>query len=775
MAVVAELQANFLGNTSDLDSAIARTEQGLSGVAQRVGSKMEEIGQKISGLGTKLVTTFGPFAAIFGIAFNKFASFDEAMRNAHSILGTLPDDQAAINQQILDMGSNSRAGPQAVAEAYYNIVSGVADTTVHMDLLSAAIATSEAGNADLMATTAALVGTMNAYGFAAEDAAFVSDVYTRSVQKGVLTMDELAGAMPNVTGIAASMNVPLEEVAASLSFMTTKGISASVASTQLRQAMVSLINPNETMKAAIEELGYASGEALIQELGLVGAMNAIASTSVAADEGLGKVWGSTEAYNAQLQLTTDSADDFINSFTGLEGSVGGFDGALSFINDDLAVTLALMERTTGAIGLLNENLGEVDTSHLQSFIGLNPAIGAATDTLAGTTDAARDIQMDGPAAQIDLLKSKIDELAIVVGETLAPALTDIIDKVEPIVEDFADWAAENPKLVSTIGLIVIGLTTLGAILIPIGGLISMGGTLITGLSWLAGASGLSAVARGFVSAAGGASLITTPLSLIGSVVGGVGSGLASGLGLMYTGLLNATTGFTGMLAAISPLLAPMLLVGAVVAAYVTDFGGFKTAIDETGEAIRDRDFAGAIQGVADAMIAIPMGLAEEIGSWIGLDVEEGLRGWKPVIDGVAGAIDSVASAARDALRDLLGLSEGAATLTVAESPNYTVETDGNVTTITTQSSRNDPDRPTYSVQDATGGMETAGTWALVGEQGPELVQFPSQARVYPHSRSRSLAGDMSGTTINGNVIVYSSADNISDLVDDIQKELNRRA
>ena len=90
------------------------------------------------------------------------------------------------------------------ADAFYDIVSGVSDATTHMAILSNAMKTATAGQADLKATTSAMVGIMNAYSFSADKATFVSDVLTRSVQSGVLTMGELASAMPQVTGLAAS-------------------------------------------------------------------------------------------------------------------------------------------------------------------------------------------------------------------------------------------------------------------------------------------------------------------------------------------------------------------------------------------------------------------------------------------------------------------------------------------------------------------------------------------------------------------------------------------
>jgi hypothetical protein len=45
--------------------------------------------------------------------------------------------------------------------------------------------------------------------------------------------------------------------------------------------MSALMKPNADMKAALQELGFASGEAAIKQLGLVGALQAISGTTTA--------------------------------------------------------------------------------------------------------------------------------------------------------------------------------------------------------------------------------------------------------------------------------------------------------------------------------------------------------------------------------------------------------------------------------------------------------------------------------------------------------------
>jgi TP901 family phage tail tape measure protein len=280
--------------------------------------QIKDAGKSVTSLGQDMIRISAPLVGGFGLAIKSAMDFDRAMTNAAAILGNSRDEMVGLNAEILRIGSESIAGPQAVAEAFYDIVSGVADASLHMDILNQSIALSEAGSASLAASTASLIATMNSYGFAAEDAAFVSDVFTRTVGMGVLTMDELAAAMPSVTGMAAAMGIELDTLGGYMAFMTTKGVSASEASTLLRGAMSALLNPTGDLSKAIREMGYESGEAMVAALGLDGAYAKIREYGDGSFAGL---ITSQEALRAGLILTDQDAKQFFDNFkTGVNGA-----------------------------------------------------------------------------------------------------------------------------------------------------------------------------------------------------------------------------------------------------------------------------------------------------------------------------------------------------------------------------------------------------------------------------------------------------------------------
>lgn len=427
---------------SDVFRAAASEVQGFADGVERTG-------RQIAGFGVGLTAALAPAALGFREATSSAIEFDTSITNIRSLTGDSTEEFAAMRNELLRLGSEAVAGPQAVAAAMYDIASGVADSSVHLAILESAIATSEAGASSLGGTTSALVSIMNSYGYEAEQAAYASDVLTRIVGMGVGTMDEFAAALPVVTGTAAQIDETFGELGAELAFMTTKGFSAGVAATQLRAAMSALLAPNVLMTDALKEIGYETGAAALESLGLVGVYQELMTATGGLDGNLAATVGSIDALQAVIQLTTDDFQAFNTTFQ------EGVDGA---------------------------------------------------------TAAAQAIQRSGAAAQFEVLSAKLEALKIQVGDALLPAMLRLVEMVSPLIDRFAQWAADNPALVAQLGY----LTAAG---LALGGVLTVAGTALT---MIAGAIGV----------------LASPIGLVIVAVGALATAFASDLGGVRT-LANA--------------------------------------------------------------------------------------------------------------------------------------------------------------------------------------------------------------------------------------------
>lgn len=406
-----KIEIDSSGIQSGMSSAAATLKTGLAGM----GDQLRGLGGSIAEFGAKMTAFAAPLALAMAGAAKEATEFASKITNIGAVLGMTSDQMGVLSNQLLAIGGHSRAGPKAVASAFYDIAGGVGDASVRMDILRQSMAVSEAGAADLTVATDGMIAAMNAYSFKADKATFVADVYTQTVGKGVGTMDEFVAAMSPMAGIAAASGVEFNDLGSMMAFMTTKGVGAAQSATSIRAAIVALLNPNETMKVALKASGFESGSAALKMQGLSKTLGALSEAMGGSQDTMAKALGSTEALGAATQLITGDYEKFTTTF---------------------------------AIGL------------------------------DGVTASAQAVQASSPAATFERLQSTVQMLAISMGNALLPVLAKIVEFIKPIIENIGYWIQENPELTGMIAIFATGLVALGPILAVVGGALSAIGVII---------------------------------------------------------------------------------------------------------------------------------------------------------------------------------------------------------------------------------------------------------------------------------------------------------
>ena len=189
-------------------------------------------------------------AAIVGTqALMRYADFENEMTKAAALVGEGGAEvQQQLEQQTREIAKKWAEPVQEVAWATYQALSGAValeDSNRFMDAIGrftkGEFLPDAAQAVDLLTTV------INSYGFAASDAAIVTDKLSETIKYGKITAAQMSESMATVTPIAAAMGVSLDEVLAMLSAMTAQGVNASEATTYLRRAFVEL--GNESGKA----------------------------------------------------------------------------------------------------------------------------------------------------------------------------------------------------------------------------------------------------------------------------------------------------------------------------------------------------------------------------------------------------------------------------------------------------------------------------------------------------------------------------------------------
>jgi TP901 family phage tail tape measure protein len=453
---------------------IIQSDDKASSVLNKLINNLDNAGTKMTKAGMAMTAATLPLAGALGVSVKSAMDFDEAMTNVGAVLGRSRSDMVELNRQVLAIGAASRAGPQAAAEAFYDIVGGVADASAHMAILESSIQTAEAGSADLGATTGALIAIMNSYGYSADQAAFASDVLTRTVGAGVGTMDQFASALPAVTGLANSMGIAFEDVAAATAYLTTQGNTASQSTTQLGGMMSALLNPSTSMREALEELGFESGRAAVEQLGLVGTYQSLIDTF--GIDAIGPLVGQMEAMRGITALTDERFTTFSTNF--VSGVEGATTAAQSIQLDSAAAQFDLLKSRMSELGI---TAGTALLPALNDIVtGLQPVIQGVVDWANKNPQAFQTVMLVAGGAVI-----------------LGPILAGI------------------GTVLSTVSAVMGAVTTAGGLLSGGFGLLGMAGT---GLMTVVGGAGAA---------------LTAVLGPIGAAVVAIG-----GLAVALVGVLN---------------------------------------------------------------------------------------------------------------------------------------------------------------------------------------------------------------------------------------------
>jgi hypothetical protein len=230
-----------------------------------------------------------------------------------------------------------------------------------------------------------LTSVTNAYGREVLSAQEASDIFFTTVRLGKTTAAELSANLFQVIPTAASLGIQFGTVGAALAAITAQGVPTSVATTQLRQMFIELNKEGGKTASLFDDLAGKSFADFIRDGGSVqGALSLLTEHAADSNTSLSNLFGSVEAGNAALALTSKS-------------------GAALF----------------------------------------NGALGEMTDTTGATDDAFSKMD-EGMGRTWDRLMIRIDDLKVGLGERLAPAIEGVLDWLERIGEN-SDQAGETFK------------------------------------------------------------------------------------------------------------------------------------------------------------------------------------------------------------------------------------------------------------------------------------------------------------------------------------------
>lgn len=270
----------------------------------------------------QVTAVLGAAAIAFGAVAVKAASkFEKSMANVSTLVDTTTESMEDMKKEVLDMGGRVGVPLEDLTESLFGVRSAGIDAADAMTVLEESARLGVAGLGSTSEATDILTSAMNSFGFAGEDAKEAADILFKTTKAGKTTISELAQSFGMVAGVAKANGVEFKELQAATAALTTTGLKARVAQTQLRAAILAIAAPTSEMSKALKELGFESGKSAIEQDGLVGVMQKLNEATDGDTEALKKMFGSVEALGAAIALTGEQNEAFISTMVSMNNGV----------------------------------------------------------------------------------------------------------------------------------------------------------------------------------------------------------------------------------------------------------------------------------------------------------------------------------------------------------------------------------------------------------------------------------------------------------------------
>ena len=402
---------SMTANVDELSKAIKRIKDESRGISER----FVEINQKVQA-SMQALNGLSEAGRILGDLTQETRSFATAMAEANTMAGKDAAGLERMKEQVTALAKEVPVARDALAKGLYQVISNGVPEDNMLSFLEASARSSVGGIADLQKVVTVTSTVIKNYGAAWTEAAAIQDKIQLTAKNGVTSFEQLADALPRVSGNAATLGVSIDELLAS--FATLTGVSGNTAevSTQLAAIFTALVKPSSEAAKMAEAMGIQFDAAAVKSAG--GLQNFLtsldrsvkayaASSGVLEQEVYAKLFGSAEALRALIPLNGELAQKFGQNVTAMKDSAGTMDAAFKQINETgeaqnqlfknrlSAVTDFIASVTSGIRPLLNwaSSVGQVVTgvySLVQTLQILNAAqkLHAATTRLCALTTKA---------------------------------------------------------------------------------------------------------------------------------------------------------------------------------------------------------------------------------------------------------------------------------------------------------------------------------------------------------------------------------------------------
>lgn len=285
-------------------------------------------------------------------------TFGAAMKAANTMAGKDAEGFEQLKDQVAELSKTIPMTRDALANGLYQVISNGVPEDNWISYLEASSRAAVGGIADVGEVVKVTSTVIKNYGLEWSAAQDIQDKIQLTAKNGVTSFEQLAAALPSVTGQAAQLGVSFTEMLAVMSTLTGVTGNTSEVATQLASVLTALTKESSNSQKMAEEMGISFNAASIKAAGglrnylqeLDRTVTAYAQKSGQLKESIySKLFGRAEALRLVNGLTGEMAAKFDENITALDNSAGTIDKAFETMSSTGAATTQMLKNQFAAI------------------------------------------------------------------------------------------------------------------------------------------------------------------------------------------------------------------------------------------------------------------------------------------------------------------------------------------------------------------------------------------------------------------------------------------
>lgn len=387
--------------------------------------------------------------------------FETAFAEVRTLINDMPESGLnQLKQGLIDLSKQTGILTGESIPAMYQAISASVPADNVVSFLEVASKNAIGGVTDLQTSVDGLTNILNAYAMETSEVMNVSDLMFETMKRGKTTIGELSRSYFNVIPYAASAGVAFRDISAAIATITAQGTPTSVATTQLRQAIVELSDEGSQVGKTFQSLaGKSFKDFIASGKNLQDALQLLEKKAKASNVGINTLFSSVEAGASVLGLVGNNTQRFTADMEAMANAAGATEEAFKKIDETPAQRLKKIRAQFSAITL------EIGNKLLPTAEKLIAIAEKNMPKISKTIEAVGSVI-------VGLVKNMNILLPIVAGvgagflglnialAMTAPASMGVATGIKAIAASFTLLNAQTGGLIIALGLLVSGIVAL---------------------------------------------------------------------------------------------------------------------------------------------------------------------------------------------------------------------------------------------------------------------------------------------------------------------------